>query len=102
MEIHGVRIGDRYMMNHHCEAEVIAIHEVKDYMTGKHIRFECIAKHSMSVNKFTVPFSTVVRNRTWRGPEPSGAEPTPTNGCWGCFYGLESDEHCCRYGENAK
>lgn len=65
MTIRNVTIGDKFRSGKHLICEVVDFYEVKSMVNGNVVDCICVVKgiNSLAKNEFTVPFSTVTRNR---------------------------------------
>jgi len=65
MIINNVRIGDTFKNGKHIVCEVVDFYKVISYKNDTIIKWECVVRgiNTLAENTFTVPFSTVVRNR---------------------------------------
>lgn len=65
MILNNVRIGDKFKHGKNIVCEVVDFHKVTSWNDNTIIRWECVVKgvDTLAVNTFTVPFSTVARNR---------------------------------------
>jgi len=75
MVLNNVRIGDKFKHGKHTVCEVVDFHKVTSWVNNDIIRWECVVKGvgTLAKNTFTVPFSTVARNRINHNAET----PTP-------------------------
>ncbi|MFA5772752.1 MAG: hypothetical protein WC974_08500 [Thermoplasmata archaeon] len=64
MELHGVKIGDKFRTGKHISATVVDFWEVKSLAKNEIVKHICVAQaEGLANNIFETPFSTVQRNK---------------------------------------